>query len=344
MVKHRIITTDEHPFRKKAYKISIEKQSFVESQIKELLEKKIIRPSSSPWAAPVVVVVQKKDGGSRLCVDYRVLSTKTYLDAYPMQQIQDILESLHGATVFTTLDLRSGYWQLEMEADSIQKTAFTTSSGLYEFLRLPFGLKNAAASFQRLMEHVMQELKGKCCMVYIDDVVFFSKNKQDHLQHLHQVFSCFHKAGLTLNLKKCNFIQKSLMFLGHVVSSAGNKTDPAKVSAVSSFPISQSLKNVQRFLGLAGWYHWFIPKFSEKAAPLHTLKEKNSTWTWTDQCQQAFDLNKQDLTQAPILMSPDFNQTFRVQTDASEIGSSSYTRMCRRRTCYCICIQTTERG
>ncbi len=267
-----------------------------------------------------MVVVQKKDGGSRLCVDYRGLNTKTYLDAYPMPQIQDILESLYGATVFTTLDLRSGYWQLEMEADSIQKTAFTTASGLYEFLRLPFGLKNAAASFQRLMEYVLRELKGKCCMVYIDDVVVFSKNKEDHLQHLHQVFRCFHKAGLTLNLKKCNFIQKSLTFLGHVVLSEGIKTDPAKVSAVSSFPIPQSLKDVQRFLGLTGWYHRFIPKFSEKAAPLHTLKKKNSTWTWTDQCQQAFNLIKQDLTQAPILMSPDFNQTFRVQTDASEIG------------------------
>ncbi|GAA6104764.1 protein turtle homolog B-like [Tachysurus ichikawai] len=319
VVKHRIITTDERPVRKKAYKISIEKQSFVESQIQELLEKKIIRPSSSPWAAPVVVV-QKKDGGSRLCVDYRGLNAKTYLDAYPMPQIQDILESLHGAAVFTTLDLRSGYWQLEMEADSVQKTAFTTSSGLYEFLHLPFGLKNAAASFQRLMEHVLRELKGKCCMVYIDDGVVFSKNKQDHLQHLQQVFNCLHKAGLTLNLKKFNFIQKSLTFLGHVVSSEGIKTDPAKVSAVSSFPVPQSLKDVQRFLGLAGWYHRFIPKFSEKAAPLHALKKMNSTWTWTDQCQQAFDLIKQDLTQAPVLLSPDFNQTFRVQTDASEIG------------------------
>lgn len=133
------------------------------------------------------------------------------------------------------------------------------------------------------MEHVLRELKGKCCMVYIDDVVVYSKNKQDHLQHLQQVFNCFHKAGLTLNLKKCNFIQKSLTFLGHVVSREGIKTDPTKVLAVSSFPILQSLKDVQRFLGMAGWHHWFIPSFSEKAAPLHALKQKNSTWIWTDQ-------------------------------------------------------------
>lgn len=139
-----------------------------------------------------MVVVQKKDGGSRLCVDYHGLNAKTYLDVYPMPQIQDILESLNGATVFSTLDLKSGYWHLEMETDSIQKTAFVTSTGLYEFLCLPFGLKNAAASFQRLMEHVLRDVKGKCCMVYINDIVVYSKTMTEHLQDLHQVFACPH--------------------------------------------------------------------------------------------------------------------------------------------------------
>ncbi len=237
-----------------------------------------------------------------------------------MPQIQDILESLHGVNVFSTLDLKSGYWQVEMEKDSIQKTAFVTSAGLFEFLRLPFGLKNAAASFQRLMEHVLRELKGKCCLVYIDDVVVFSQSEKEHLHHLSQVFHCFHDAGLTLNLKKCNLIQKSLKFLGHIVSGDGIKTDPSKVAAVKSFPVPQSIKEVQRFLGLAGWYHRFIPTFSEKAAPLHALKRKNSTWSWTEQCQYSFDTIKQDLTQAPVLIPPDFDKPFKVQTDASELG------------------------
>ncbi len=312
-IKHRIITVDEIPVRKRAYKVSMEKQQFIESQVQELLDKGIIRPSTSPWASPVVVV-QKKDGGSRFCVDYRGLNAKTHLDAYPMPQIQDILEPLHGATVFSTLDLKSGYWQLEMEADSINKTAFVTSTGLYEFLCLPFGLKNAAASFQRLMEQVLRKVKGKCCMVYIDDIVVYSKNISEHLQHLQQVVTCLHRAGLTLNLKKCNFIQKSLSFLGHIVTQEGVKTDPAKVSAVESFPIPQSIKDVQRFLGLAGWYHRFIPQFSEKAAPLHALKQKNAIWKWDKQCQQAFDIIKQDLIQAPVLVTPDFSKMFRVQT------------------------------
>ncbi len=254
IIKHRIITNDEVPVRKRPYKLSREKQQFVDAEIQGLLDKKIIRPSISPYASPVVVV-PKKDGGSRLCVDYRGLNAKTHLDAYPMPQIQDILESLHGTTVFSTLDLKTGYWQMEMEPESIQKTAFVTSAGLFEFLRLPFGLKNAAASFQRLMEHVLRDLRGKCCLIYIDDVVIFSENEEKHLQHLNQVFSSLSNAGLTLNLRKCNFFQKSLTFLGHVISGEGVKTDPSKVSAVCDFPVPQSLKDLQRFIGLAGWYH-----------------------------------------------------------------------------------------
>lgn len=319
MIQHQIITTDQQPVRKKTYKVSASKNDFIEGQVKELLEKKIIQPSTSPWAAPVVVV-DKKDGNKRLCVDYRGLNAKTHLDAYPMPQIVDILESMNGAKVFSTLDLKSGYWQMEMEHSSVEKTAFCTSSGLYEFLCLPFGLKNSAASFQRLMEQVLREHKNKFCLVYIDDIVVYSSSMSTHIEHLQKVFSCLKKAGLSLNLKKCNFIKPSLTFLGHVISAEGVKTDPEKISAVQSFPVPASVKEVQRFLGLSGWYHRFIENFSEKAAPLHALKKKGAKWIWSEDCQRAFETIKQDLISAPVLISPDVNRAFKVQTDASENG------------------------
>ncbi len=192
-----------------------------------------------------MVLVPKKGGGRRFCIDFRGLNAKTYLDGYPMPQIPDILKSAHGAAVFSTLDLKSGYWQVEMEPESIHKTAFVTQSELYEFLRLPFGLKNSAASFQRLMEFMLKDLKGKMCFVYIDDIVVYSKTEKEHLNHLKEVLKCLSKAGLTLNLQKCNRMQKSLKFLGHVISAEGIKTDQDKVDSVANFPVPKSLKEVQ---------------------------------------------------------------------------------------------------
>lgn len=319
IVKHSIITHNEVPVRRRPFRVSRERQLIIDREVQEMLAKGIIRSSVSPWASSVVLV-PKKDGSTRFCIDYRGLNAKTYLDCYPMPQILEILESLHGATVFSTLDLKSGYWQLGMEPGSIPKTAFVTSSGLYEFLRLPFGLKNSAASFQRLMEIVLKDLKGECCFVYIDDIVVYSKGEEEHLEHLSQVLSCLQKAGLTLNLKKCNLVQRSLIFLGHVVSAEGVKTDPDKVRAVREFPTPQSLKEVQRFLGLAGWYQRFIPGFAERAAPLHALKQKGATWVWSEECQNSFDDIKQSLIRAPVLSPPEFSRPFRVQTDASQVG------------------------
>lgn len=234
LIRHEIKTIDELPIRKRPYRVSRVKNDFIDEQIKELLQLKIIKPSTSPWASPVVVV-DKKDKGSRLCIDYRGLNAKTHLDAYPMPQITDILDSLQGAKVFTTLDLKSGYWQVEMDPASVQKTAFITASGLYEFLCLPFGLKNAAASFQRLMEQVLREHKNKCCMVYIDDIIIYSSDIQSHLHHLKQVFQSLHNAGLTLNLSKCKFICSSLDYLGHTIRADGVKMNADKVDAVKYF-------------------------------------------------------------------------------------------------------------
>lgn len=204
----------------------------------------------------------------------------------------------------------------KLEPGSIHKTAFVTQSGLYEFLCLPFGLKNSAASFQRLKEFVLKDLKGKICFVCTDDIVVYSKNEKEHPNHLKEVLQCLNKAGLTLTLQKCNLMQRPLKFLGHVMSAEGIKTDQDKVDAVANFPVPKSLKEVQQFLGLAGWYQRFIPNFSEKAASLHPLKRQEATWMWTEECQNSFELIKSELIHAPILIAPDLSKSFKVQTDA----------------------------
>ncbi|GAA6085331.1 protein turtle homolog B-like [Tachysurus ichikawai] len=175
-----------------------------------------------------------------------------------MPQIQDILESVHGATVFSTLDLKTRYWQVLMDESSIQKIAFVTKYNQYEFVRLPFGLKNAGATFQRLMNKVLQDLIGKCCFMYIDDIVVYSRDIHQHFQDLKKVFAGLESAGLTLNLRKCKLVRKSLTFLGHVISEEGVKTEDFKVDAVKNFPMPKNIKEVERFLGLGGWYHRFI--------------------------------------------------------------------------------------
>ncbi len=263
LIRHRINTIDEIPVRKKAYPVSVNKQKFMDEEVASMLDKGIIRPSVSPWAAPVVLV-PKKDGSTRFCVDYRALNSKTPLDGFPMPQIQDILESLYGAIIFSTLDLKSGYWQVGMDEDSIQRTAFVTKNAQYEFVCLPFGLKNAAATFQRLMNNILRDYIGKFCFVYLDDIVIYSKTVQDHFQHLKQLFAKLEVSGLTLNLKKCSMLQKTITYLGHVVSEEGVRTEASKVKAVQDFPAPKNLKEVQRFLGLASWYHRSSPTSPSK--------------------------------------------------------------------------------
>lgn len=200
LIHHRINTINEIPVHKKAYPVSVNKQKFIE-EVASMLDKDIIRPSVSPWAEPVVLV-PKKDGSIRFCVDYRALNSKTPLDGFPMPQIQDILESLYGATIFSTLDLKSGYWQVGMDEDSVQKTAFITKNAQYKFVCLPFGLKHAVATIQRLMNNILKDYIGKFSFVYLDNIVIYSKTVQDHFQHLKQLFAKLEVSLLTLNFKK----------------------------------------------------------------------------------------------------------------------------------------------
>ncbi len=319
VLKHRIYTNQPVPIKQKPYRMSPGKQALVKEQLEEMLARGIVEPSCSGWASPVVLV-PKKDATMRFCVDYRKLNAITDSDAYPLPNITEILESLAGAAIFSTIDLNSGYWQVAMDHSSKAKTAFITPSGLFQFNVMPFGLKNAPATFQRLMETVLRELRGKQCFVYIDDIIVYSSNLSQHFQDLQIVLNRLQGAGLTINLKKSKFCLQEIAFLGHVVTTQGIKADPNKIEAIRSYPVPTNLKEVQRFLGLAGWYHRFVPNFSQIAEPINALKKKGKTFNWSDQCQQAFEQLKSYLTSPPILGHPNLQQHFTVYTDASNTG------------------------
>nr|XP_054598745.1 uncharacterized protein LOC129163840 [Nothobranchius furzeri] len=320
LLTHKIFLTHNVPIKQKPYRVSPFKLQVIKEHVQEMLEKDIIEPSTSPYASPVVLVPKKLESKPRFCVDYRKLNAVTRTDAYPIPNIQEILESLVGAAIFTTLDLNSGYWQVQMEEESREKTAFISPLGLYQFKVMPFGLKNAPATFQRLMEVVLGDLRGKNCFVYLDDIIVYSSTPEQHRFDLQAVFDKLQMAKLTVNMKKSHFFRTSLKFLGHVVSSSGVEVDAEKTKAVQDFPVPQNIKELQRFLGIAGWYHRFVPGFSQLTEPLHALKRRGAKYIWTPQCQAAFETLKKYLVSPPILGHPDFNLPFIVYTDASEVG------------------------
>ena len=234
-------------------------------------------------------------------MDYRKLNSFTRKDVFPLPRIDDTLDLLSQSVYFTTLDLASGYWQVRMDEGSREKTAFTTYSGLYEFNVMPFGLCNAPATFQRLMETVLAGLTRKICMVYIDDILVFNRTLEDHLSHLKQVMDRLDRAGLCLKPKKCKFIQERVEYLGHVISKHGIEVDLIKVAAIKDFPQPTNLKSLKSFLGLSSYYRRFIPHFSSVAGPLHLLTRKDAPFVWSSSCQEAFELLKHLLTTAPVL-------------------------------------------
>jgi len=243
----------------------------------------------------------------------------TQKDVFPLPRIDDLLDQLGGKRVFSTLDARSGYWQIQMHETSREKTAFVTMDGLYEFRVMPYGLCNAPATFQRLMQRTLAGL-GSFCSVYVDDIIVFSSTVEEHLDHLTQVFGRLRKIGLKLHPQKCSFTRPEVLYLGHIISSAGISPNPEKVRAVCDFHVPTNVRTVREFLGIAGYYRRFIPNFAKIAGPLHSLTRQCVPFVWTPQCQQAFDELKELLVSPPVLAYPCFSRPFVLHTDASGQG------------------------
>ncbi|WVZ80995.1 hypothetical protein U9M48_028423 [Paspalum notatum var. saurae] len=295
-------------------------QEEVKKNIDELLAKGYIRPSSSPWAFPVLIVEKKDTNEKRMCVDYRALNEVTIKNKYHLPRIDDLFDQLQGACTFSKIDLRSGYHQLKIRPSDIPKTAFTTKYGLYEYLVMSFGLTNAPAYFMHLMNRVFMDYLDKFIVVFINDILIYSKSEEEHEVHLRLVLQRLREHKLYAKLKKCEFWIDEVPFLGHIISKGGITVDPRKISAITNWEVPQTPKEVRGFLGLAGYYRRFIENFSKTAKPMTSLLEKDAAFKWTADRQAAFDELKKRLTTAPVLTLPDQQKKFTVYCDAFRDG------------------------
>ncbi|KAJ9516381.1 hypothetical protein QJQ45_011054 [Haematococcus lacustris] len=287
-------------------------------------EKGFIRPSTSPYASDVLFV-RKKDGTFRMCIDYRPLNRITIKNKYPLPRFDNLLDRLHGATIFSKIDLRQGYHQIRIAPEDIPKTAFRTRYGHFEFTVMPFGLCNAPATFQRLMNDIFRQELDDCVILYLDDILIFLRTQEEHAQHLRRVLSLLQQHKLYAKLSKCEFGLSQTEFLGHIITSTGIACDPRKVAAVESWPTPQIVHDVRSFLGLANFYRRFVKNFSDIAAPITALTQadghdKQGTVAWGPVQQSAFEALKKALTTAPVLIAPDPSQPYTLRCDASGIG------------------------
>jgi len=316
---HEIDTGDNPPFRQRPYRLPHAQLGMIDKHIQSMLDKGVIQESDSPWSQPLVIVT-KKDGSPRFCVDFRKLNCMTKKHIFPMPRVDEVLDSLGDSCYFTTLDLASGYWQIPLKPEDREKTAFCTRQGNFEFRVMPMGLVNASYSFQKMMQLVLSGLQWQICMVYLDDIIVYSKSFQKHLENLRSVFDRFRHEGLRLKPKKCHFCKPEVLYLGHVIGKDGIRPNPVKIEVITNYPVPCNCDEVRSFVALVSYYRRFVKGFATIAAPLNALLKKGVKFNWTEDCQHSFETLRDSLIKSPILAYPDFQEKFSLYTDASNTG------------------------
>ncbi|KFM73065.1 Retrovirus-related Pol polyprotein from transposon 17.6, partial [Stegodyphus mimosarum] len=326
VVNHDIDTGDAQPVRQKPYRYDRTKEEIIEHHIKEMLKNKIITPISSSYASPVVLCKKNNDYPIthpkrwRFAIDYRKLNSVTKYPVYPLPIIEEIIRNISSTKYMTTLDLTSGYFQIGVKPEDVHKTAFITKSGTYAFLRMPFGLSGAPATFQRCMDIVLRPVLGKSTFIYLDDIIITSSTLEQHLQDLRKVFSLLNEAGLKINASKCKFAAKELRYLGFKISQKGIETDQSKIVAIRNYPVPKTAKKLSSFLGMCSYYRAFIKDFAKIAEPLLKLKRKKARFSWSAEANLAFQKLKDALTQAPVLKFPEGDKGLEISADASDFA------------------------
>ena len=306
------------PVKVKPYRYPHSQKDQIETMVQQMLAEGIIQPSKSPFSSPILLV-KKKDGMWLFCTDYRALNNITVKDCFPIPTVDELLDELFGATVFSKLDLRSGYHQILVKPEDRYKTAFRTHQGHYEWLVLPFGLINAPATFQALMNDVFRPFLRKFVLVFFDDILVYSPSWHSHLHHLETVLQLLQKESLFANLSKCLFGVSEIDYLGHTINGSGVHMERDKVQAVLEWQQPHNIRQLRGFLGLTGYYRRFIRNYASLAAPLTDLLKKD-TFCWNDKAAEAFHGLKRAITSQPVLVLPNFDMPFEIETDASGVG------------------------
>ncbi|XP_050315786.1 retrovirus-related Pol polyprotein from transposon 17.6 isoform X1 [Anthonomus grandis grandis] len=320
-IKHCIRTTTENPIYTKNYRYPHIHKEEVKTQIKKLLDQGIIRDSISPWNSPLWIVPKKQDKSSvqkwRVVIDYRKLNNITVDDKYPLPHFNDAFDLLSNSKFFSTIDLASGFHQIQMNISDIEKTALSSEQGHFEFTRMPFGLKNAPSTFQRVMNEIFKHVIGKICFIYMDDILVFSNTIEEHLKNLEIIFEVLRNHNLKIESDKCNYLTNEVVFIGHLLTPDGIKPNPDKVKSIVNFPLPKNEKEIKSFLGLFGYYRKFVKNFADITKPLSNLLKKSVKFKITPPVINSFNKCKEILTSDCILMYPDFDKQFILTTDAS---------------------------